>query len=258
MVLTKYRDFLLNNTGIAFMTTVLITPFIMFQNPKILDLEQITVNTKQVCEFNYFIPKPQTVSKPKVQVLEKSVIFIEADKTMYTTSVVNMRDGEGLNSSVIEKIGYGKEIYVEGYYNDSNWYKVDYNGKTGFIESASLTDVPPAKLVTSTAYWNEYGRKSASGRPLISGHTLAGKVEWLGKTVELYQCNKDGSIGSMLGTYTFDDTGYGKETGVGSSAILEGKSVGTIENGSHVDVYFETYEECMQYGSRNVYIRFVN
>ena len=83
-------------------------------------------------------------------------------------------------------------------------------------------------------------------------------VKWLGKSVEVYRCNSDGSVGDCLGTYRFDDTGYGAESGYGSSRILRGRTVGTIENGTCIDFYKDTYSEAVNYGRRNVYIRFID
>lgn len=90
-------------------------------------------------------------------------------------------------------------------------------------------------LVSSTAYYDEYNRHSASMRELIEGHSIAGKVSWLNRSVNIYKCNSDGTVGDFIGTYTFDDTGYGAESGIGESKILEGRTVGTIENGTCID-----------------------
>ena len=69
-----------------------------------------------------------------------------------------------------------------------------------------------------------------------------------------YACNDDGTLGDLLGTYRFDDTGYGAETGYGDSIILEDKSIGTIENGTCIDFYRENESDCWSYGRRDVYI----
>ena len=108
--------------------------------------------------------------------------------------------------------------------------------------------------VSSTAYWDKYNRTSASGRPLVKGKSVAGKLSWIHKYVDVYACNEDGSVGKYLGEYRFDDTGYGQESGVGESKILKGRTIGTIENGTCIDFYFETEDECWEYGRRDVYI----
>ena len=108
-------------------------------------------------------------------------------------------------------------------------------------------------LVDSTAYYDihHYGY-GATGRPLIEGLTLAGKVEWLGLSAALYDTNMN-----YLGTYEFTDTGYGQSTGRGKSNLLKGKSIGTIENGTCIDIYFNSYADCVKWGRRKIYIKLI-
>lgn len=108
-------------------------------------------------------------------------------------------------------------------------------------------------LVDSTAYYDKYGYgHGADGRALVEGLTLAGKREWLGMSCALYDENMQ-----FLGYYEFRDVGYGQSTGYGSSKLLKGRSIGTIEAGQCVDIYFDTYESCVQWGRRNVYIKLI-
>lgn len=111
-------------------------------------------------------------------------------------------------------------------------------------------------LVSSTAYYDVRGvGYGALGKPLVEDLTVAGKVEWLGMSCAIYECNEDGSVGDFIGYYEFTDTGYGQETGYGESRILEGRTIGTIESGQCIDIYFSTYEQCVQYGRKNVYVK---
>ena len=108
-------------------------------------------------------------------------------------------------------------------------------------------------LVDSTAYYDKYHYgHGADGRPLIEGLTLAGKREWLGMSAMLYDSDMN-----LLGIYEFRDTGYGQSTGQGNSTILKDKSIGTIENGTCIDVYFDTYEKCVEWGRRKVYMKLI-
>lgn len=100
--------------------------------------------------------------------------------------------------------------------------------------------------VESTAYYGD--PLGADGTILRPGH-LAGMREWMGKTIDLYD---DGY--NYMGEYTFHDVGYGQSTGWGGSSLLRGKSVGTIEDGECIDIYMNTYSECIKYGRRTVYM----
>lgn len=110
-------------------------------------------------------------------------------------------------------------------------------------------------LVDSTAYYDKYKVRKVHGYTLTEGRTLAGMTAWRGKWVELYRVNKDGTVGSLIGSYRFEDVGYGQSTGYGRSKLLKGKSVGTIECGLCIDIYFDTYKECINYGRRKVYMK---
>lgn len=78
-------------------------------------------------------------------------------------------------------------------------------------------------LIESTAYYDKYNRRCADGTKPHVG-VLAGKKEWLGKSVELYDLNMN-----YLGEYVFHDVGYGQSTGFGKSVLVRGKTIGTIE-----------------------------
>ena len=64
----------------------------------------------------------------------------------------------------------------------------------------------------------------------------ASKREWFGKTARVYW-NDNGEPGELIGEYTIEDTG------------------GTpIRNGSVIDIWLPSYEECMQFGRRLVLV----
>lgn len=107
--------------------------------------------------------------------------------------------------------------------------------------------------VESTAYYdsNGYGH-GADGRPLVEELTIAGKKEWLGYSAVLYDEDMN-----YIGIYEFRDTGYGQESGQGSSTLLKNKTVGTIENGTCIDIYFTNHQKCKVWGRRKVYMQLV-
>lgn len=64
----------------------------------------------------------------------------------------------------------------------------------------------------------------------------ASKPAWFGKTVKVYW-NDGGKPGSLIGTYTVEDTGGAP-----------------IRNGSVIDVWLPTEEECFQFGRKCVLV----
>ena len=64
----------------------------------------------------------------------------------------------------------------------------------------------------------------------------ASKREWFGKTAKVYK-NDHGKVGELIGTYTVEDTG--------------GRP---IRNGSVIDIWLPTEDECDQFGRKTVYV----
>ena len=58
---------------------------------------------------------------------------------------------------------------------------------------------------------------------------VAGKKDWLGKICYIYEVNKDGTCGNLLGEYEFLDTGYGIN--------------GSLINGTSIDVWFPSEDD---------------
>lgn len=187
----------------------------------------------------------------------EEVNLIESGTVLYASTNVNLRDEPNEGSNRVGGVREGDKLVVNSD-TGNGWVQVTYKDKTAYICSDFLVSEAPMLLVSSTAYYDEYNRHSASMRELVEGKSIAGKVSWLNRSVNIYSCNSDGTVGDFLGTYTFDDTGYGAESGVGESSILSGRTVGTIENGTCIDFYFDTESDCIQYGRKNVYIQFVD
>lgn len=184
-----------------------------------------------------------TVEKHEEEVTADSNPFTEVDSEMWTTEYVNMRDAGTKSADVLQKVRIGTKVHVLGYENDY-WYKVEYDGQTGYICSDYLSTTSPYKKVSSTAYYNPKGNKTADCSDTIAGFTLAGMSEWLGKGCYIYNVAEDGSVGSCRGYYEFHDTGWGRD--------------GDIPRGETIDIYMTTKDECMAYGRQDVYILFVD
>lgn len=119
--------------------------------------------------------------------------------------------------------------------------------------SLSVNAQPELKLIDSTAYWDAYGHgHGAKGGRLIEGVTVAYRPEDIGKTAVIYDTDM-----RLIGIYEITDTGYGQSTGKGKSKILPGRSIGTIENGTCIDIYFRTKAACRSWGRRKVYVQII-
>lgn len=200
------------------------------------------------------VEKTETVIVQQANKIEEAKNLVSAGTLLYASTNINARVEPSAESDRVCGVPFGSKVEVISD-NGDGWLKVLYKNNEVYVCQEYLTEGAPMQLVSSTAYWDKYNRTSASGRELIEGYSVAGKVAWLHKKVNIYKCNPDGSIGDFLGTYRFDDTGYGQETGEGESKILKGRTIGTIENGTCIDFYFENEDDCWNYGRRNVYIQ---
>lgn len=115
-------------------------------------------------------------------------------------------------------------------------------------ENEKTEQEPEYIKINSTGYWNKYDAHCADGTWPTPG-VLAGKREWIGKSVDLYDMNYN-----HIGTYTFHDVGYGRSIGCGNSKLKEGECLGDIEAGVTIDIFFSTESECNSYGRRDVYM----
>lgn len=119
-------------------------------------------------------------------------------------------------------------------------------------ETTTYTKTVNAQIIRCTGYC-DYGQ-TASGEYVREG-IIAGKKEWLGRTCNLYRVNEDGTMGELIGSYEFLDTGYGIKTRTSNGVQ------GSLKLGKSVDVWHPTedsiWDWMAEYGDY-VYIEFTS
>ena len=163
-------------------------------------------------------------------------------------------------------IKHAKQNYISGlcgYEDHTNWIMslgIEVPSDEPTVEDNDIPEVaascekeetapePEYIKINSTGYWNKYNAHCADGTWPTPG-VLAGKREWIGKSVDLYDMNYN-----HMGTYTFHDVGYGRSIGWGNSKLKDGEYLGDIEAGVTIDIFFSTESECNSYGRRDVYM----
>lgn len=104
------------------------------------------------------------------------------------------------------------------------------------------------RLTATTGYC--MGTHGSHGDKMRTGY-VAYTPESYGYAMMIYEAveTDDGyELGDFIGLYEIKDTGYGKATGTGKSAVrTDKKSRGTIEAGLSVDAYQPTLAECRQW-----------
>lgn len=111
------------------------------------------------------------------------------------------------------------------------------------IDTMAVPEIKAEVIRCSVSCTEGYTRSGEYTREGVIG----GKYEWLGRKCNLYALAEDGSIGDMIGSYEFLDTGYGID--------------GSMEKGKSVTVWVPNMDACWDwldtYGDY-VYMEFVD
>lgn len=134
-----------------------------------------------------------------VSVFSVSAVAFAEYNTMYIDcpvgETVRLREGPGTSYDVLTTIRYGTAVQAE-YYN-SSWYKVKYNGYTGYMMDDFLSSTRPSEDDDTYGYI-EYLGGTGSSENLSRGDT-GDKVENLQRMLNYlgHQCGTpDGIFGS--------------------------------------------------------------
>ena len=69
------------------------------------------------------------------------------DKEFWTTADLNMRSLPSTKGEIIDCAPKKSKVIATAKCNEKNWYRVEYNGKTGYMSMAYLTDEEPQKYL---------------------------------------------------------------------------------------------------------------
>ena len=199
-----------------------------------------------------------------VEEVEQEIVAEQIEftwETGWTNHRANVRKEPNTDSEILEVLSFNHEIEYALY--DENWVIIEYDDDYAYIsyslintDAATVPNGNPEDMIGTGTYliqataYND--KESATGIKLTANHSLAGAICFLGKTCDLY--TKDGEY---IGTYTFEDTGYGRDLGYGETYFQQshaGQGVGSIESGLSVDIWMSSEAECNEWGRREVYI----
>ena len=62
------------------------------------------------------------------------------DKTMWATTGVNVRSLPSTEGTILGVLALGTEVKITGQCNENDWYRVEYNGGTGYVSNKYLSD----------------------------------------------------------------------------------------------------------------------
>ena len=95
-----------------------------------------------------------TAEETTTTTAKKTAVKAIDSKIMYAAEELNMRKGPSKNNEVITVLPVGAKVNCTGK-TDDGWYRVEYNGTTGYCMAEYLTSKKPAvkttKITTTTA-----------------------------------------------------------------------------------------------------------
>ena len=97
--------------------------------------------------------KEETTTEVETTTEEKTTVSYTVtaiDKTMYVKSTVNVRSGPTKDFDKIGSLTKGKSVKVTGKSDQTNWYRIDYNGKVGYVSDSYLQAKPLPEQETTT------------------------------------------------------------------------------------------------------------
>ena len=65
------------------------------------------------------------------------------DKTMYATSVVNVRNSSSADGTKIGSLGYAESVHITGRDKNTGWYRIEFEGGSAFVSDSYLSDSKP-------------------------------------------------------------------------------------------------------------------
>ena len=120
-----------------------------------------------------------------------------------TTTAVNLRTGAGTGNAIIATVSEGTALIVEAD-TDSGWYKVNYDGESGYMSADYLSFSETMDLTAQG--WvdgSDVRMRAAAGTDseIVRVTTYGESVEILGVDGEWYKVSAGGKTGYIRGDY---------------------------------------------------------
>lgn len=114
-------------------------------NDKDLNIEtetktEIETKTETEAEEEKTDTETQTPSAPLATEEIPSFTYTALSQLLYATSNLNVRDLPAIKGNKIGYIGKGQSVTITAKCNETNWYTIAYEGKTGFVSNEFLSD----------------------------------------------------------------------------------------------------------------------
>ena len=90
--------------------------------------------------------KPTTTPTETEGPAEGSIFtYTKLNKTMYATNSVNVRSNPTVGGDKLGGLTKGQSVKVTGQCNETDWYRIEFNGGIGYVSNGYLSDTKPVE-----------------------------------------------------------------------------------------------------------------
>lgn len=75
--------------------------------------------------------------------VEQTYTYTDIDANKYTTESLNVRSMPSTDGDIIDALAKKQQIHVISQCNETGWYKIDYDGITGYVSNKYVSDEKP-------------------------------------------------------------------------------------------------------------------
>ena len=76
----------------------------------------------------------------------QTIVVKELNQTMYAKSAVNVRKGDSTEYEKVGSLSFNQQVQVTGQSEATGWYRIEFNGETGFVSQNYLSTEKTANL----------------------------------------------------------------------------------------------------------------
>ena len=156
--------------------------------------------------------------------------LVAMDKTMYATTVINIRSGCSTDDQILGGVAPGEAIKVTGSVQrngqDFGWYQVSYNGGTGYVSASFVSDTAPST--------------SSNTSSIVFTSKAKTVYDKNGNVVTIYEATDGAWYDNKGNKYSeADEYSFAKADGTVFSVIKPQTSSGAYAVGSAFTVYWQ-------------------
>jgi len=154
--------------------------------------------------------KKEKKSEPK-ETTQKEIVVEDASGTKFTTAdSLNVRSGPETSYSKVGSLKFASEVEITGV--SGIWYRINYNGREGFVRGDYLSDTKPEPKPEPEPVATDNSSSEASGTDVV-GHLII--INSRNNTLRYYVS------GNLVGSYRCATGTSGTPTPQGKFAIFE-------------------------------------